>query len=163
MPYISLIGYTNTQGNTYSYLKNAHGDITGTVNASGRVSASFDYDAYGNKLTSQVNPTPFGYSGEYCDAETGLIYLRARYYDPSSGRFISEDPIRDGVNWYAYCAGDPVNFVDPSGESIVSIREFVESRGGIVEWDGFLGQATFELNEQVLVIGRYGDNNYGFE
>lgn len=115
---LSLIGYTDTTKNTYAYLKNAHGDITGTVNASGRVSASFDYDAYGNKLTSQANPTPFGYSGEYYDAETGMIYLRARYYDPSTSRFISEDPIRDGVNWYAYCTGNPVNFVDPSGLAI---------------------------------------------
>ena len=58
---------------------------------------------------------PFRYCGEYQDAETGLIYLRARYYDPTTSRFINEDPIRDGNNWYAYCAGNPVNYWDPSG------------------------------------------------
>ena len=58
---------------------------------------------------------PFRYSGEYYDEETGFIYLRARYYDPTIGRFISEDPIRDGLNWYAYCNNNPVMYVDPSG------------------------------------------------
>lgn len=53
--------------------------------------------------------------GEYFDKETGNIYLRARYYDPGLGRFISEDPIRDGLNWYVYCGGNPIKFVDPLG------------------------------------------------
>ena len=44
-----------------------------------------------------------------------MIYLRARYYDSESGRFISEDPAKDGYNWYSYCGGNPVMFVDPSG------------------------------------------------
>ena len=52
--------------------------------------------------------TPFGYRGEYTDAETGYVYLRARYYDPEMGRFISEDPVRDGMNWYVYCYNNPV-------------------------------------------------------
>ena len=54
---------------------------------------------------------------------SGLIYLRARYYDPSIGRFISEDPIRSnkgGGNWYTYCANNPVRFTDPSGLIITS-------------------------------------------
>ncbi|MBR5236912.1 MAG: RHS repeat-associated core domain-containing protein [Clostridia bacterium] len=54
-------------------------------------------------------------SGEYFDEETGLIYLRNRYYDASTGRFITEDPIRDGLNWYVYCGNNPVMFVDPWG------------------------------------------------
>ena len=53
------------------------------------------------------------------DDESGLIYLRARYYDPGLGRFISEDPIKDGMNWYVYCGGDPVMFIDPSGLTFI--------------------------------------------
>ena len=41
--------------------------------------------------------------------------MQARYYDPTTGRFISEDPVKDGMNWYIYCANDPVNAWDPSG------------------------------------------------
>ena len=60
---------------------------------------------------------PYRYSGEYYDAESGYIYLRARYYDSVTGRFISEDPAFDGANWYAYCGGNPLNRWDPSGQA----------------------------------------------
>ena len=62
-----------------------------------------------------LDDNPFRYAGEYQDLSSGLIYLRNRYYDPSIGRFISEDPARDGLNWYAYCGNNPVNAVDPWG------------------------------------------------
>lgn len=58
---------------------------------------------------------PFRYCGEYYDEESGLIYLRNRYYDPSIGRFITEDPARDGLNWYVYANNNPVNYIDPLG------------------------------------------------
>ena len=56
-------------------------------NASGAVVSTFTYDAYG-KLTASTGSvtTPLGYAGEYTDAETGFIYLRARYYDPATGQ-----------------------------------------------------------------------------
>ena len=78
---------------------------------------------YGGKITPTITDTnPYRYAGEYYDLETGFIYLRARYYDPTLGRFISEDPICDGINWYSYCAGDPVNFVDPWGEDAIVLH-----------------------------------------
>ena len=49
------------------------------------------------------------------------MYLRNRYYDPSVGRFIAEDPAKDGLNWYAYCSGNPIMFVDPWGLDAVVI------------------------------------------
>ncbi len=51
----------------------------------------------------------------YLDEETGFVYLRGRYYDPAAERFVTEDPMKDGGNWYAYCGNDPVNKIDPTG------------------------------------------------
>ncbi|MBR3994307.1 MAG: RHS repeat-associated core domain-containing protein, partial [Clostridia bacterium] len=76
----------------------------------------YDYDAFGNELNIDTTDTnPFRYCAEYFDTETGTIYLRARYYSPVTGRFTQLDPIKDGLNWYAYCVNNPVMFVDPSG------------------------------------------------
>ena len=78
--------------------------------------SSIIYDAFGNQTSDTTGGyNPFRYNSQYTDAESGLIYLRARYYDPSIGRFMAEDPVKDGLNWYAYCAGNPVMMVDPSG------------------------------------------------
>jgi len=62
--------------------------------------------------------------GVYFDSETGNIYLRARYYDPNIGRFISEDPAEDGFNWYVYCGNNPIMFVDPSGLILRAVDEY---------------------------------------
>ena len=103
------------ENNVVNYLvKNAHGDVIKYVGASN--TKHYDYDPYGNELNANPNDTnPFRYAGEYFDAESGQIYLRNRYYSPGTGRFTQEDPIRDGTNWYVYCAGNPVMYVDPWG------------------------------------------------
>ena len=111
---------TNQNGKVVSYLKDWHNNIVGTVKPNGIVVESSDarqtYDSWGNILNS-ADFAPFGYTGEYHDAETGLIYLRNRYYDPETGRFISEDPIKDGLNWYTYCYNNPIVYIDYTGEA----------------------------------------------
>jgi len=97
------------------YLYNGHGDVVQLLDSNYNVVTEYMYDAFGNQLTETTDTNPFRYCGEYYDAETGLIYLRNRYYDTSVGRFISENPIRDGLNWYVYCGNNPVSFVDPLG------------------------------------------------
>ncbi len=61
---------------------------------------------------------PFRYTGREYDSETGLYYYRARYYDPSTGRFLSEDPISfaGGINFYPYVGNSPSNLIDPTGK-----------------------------------------------
>ncbi len=59
-------------------------------------------------------------TGTYTDGSPdgdGLVYMRARYYEPTTGRFVSEDPARDGINWFDYANSDPVNECDQSGKS----------------------------------------------
>jgi RHS repeat-associated protein len=97
-----------------------HQDGLGSVVAlttTGGTDATQRFDAWGNKLASTGAQPRFGYTGREPDAESGLMYYNARYYDPSIGRFVSRDPIglRGGINQYAYVNGNPVNFTDPSG------------------------------------------------
>ena len=127
---------------TYYYLKNAQGDITNIVSATGEKLISFSYDVFG-KVTEVYHTdasivrllTPFGYRGYCYDTFTGLYYLQSRYYDPNTGRFINADDTNYlnvtgtvlGCNLFAYCENDPVNRVDPRGCSYES-----EQKTGII-------------------------------
>ena len=117
-------------GNTRHYYRyNTHGDVIESILSWG-LCYYYRYDAFGNQLNIDPNDTnPFRYCGEYYDAETGFIYLRNRYYDPAIGRFISEDPIQSGLNWYVYCSQNPVNRIDPLGLNDYS-RGYHDPYGG---------------------------------
>ena len=112
----------------YSY--DGHGSVVNISDESGKSIKTYDYDAFGVELNKDANDTNlFRYCGEQYDNETDSIYLRARYYSPSLGRFTTEDPAKDGDNWYSYCAGNPVNGWDPSGLygfSAKSIKEAIK-------------------------------------
>ena len=116
------IHMADKDGTVISYIKDYHGSIVGTANSSGKFLQEYNevvYEAFGN-LWDGETPDNFGYSGEYRDDESGLIYLRNRYYDSRSGRFITEDPAQDGLNWYVYAANNPISFVDPWGLTITA-------------------------------------------
>lgn len=93
--------------------------LSATKNGSNNHNHADWADAKLTPKTQTVDMGYFGYCGEYYDPELDMIYLRNRYYSPGIGRFITEDPARDGANWYAYCNNNPVMFVDPSGEVAV--------------------------------------------
>lgn len=123
--------FQNDRAGSYRY--NAHGDVIGIVEAgSGSIEEikSYDYDIWGNSTEVDSDPNkpfnnPFKYAGEFEDEESGLIYLRARYYDPSSGRFITEDTYGGQVtnplslNLYTYAYNNPISLIDPSGHAPV--------------------------------------------
>ena len=113
---ITGIAAVKTGGEQKIYAKNPHNDIIGQINLSGVLSGAKDFNSFG-ELVSCTSVSGFGYAGEYHDAESGYIYLRNRYYDPDIGRFITEDPAKDGTNWYVYCGNNPVMFYDPWGLS----------------------------------------------
>ena len=136
------------------YLYDNHGDITGMKYGIGEII----YDAFGNQTSDTTGGyNPFRYNSQYTDAESGLIYLRARYYDPSIGRFMAEDPVKDGLNWYAYCAGNPVNFVDPSG-----LEEIVVS-GGRYSYDEDNNFKYNFIEPAIKKLRELKDNNYDGE
>ena len=111
-------------GTDYYYQKNIHCDILRIYNQYGTLYAAYDYDAWGKctikiNISNMANINPFRYRGYYCDKETGLYYLNARYYDPEIGRFISPDSIDyiapnniNGLNLYIYCLNNPIRYVD---------------------------------------------------
>ena len=111
------------------YLYNAHGDVTALTANNGTVTKNYEYNSFGvqKSATDDGDENPYRYSGEYYDAESGYTYLQARYYDPDTGRFISEDPAMDGDNWYVYCGNDPVNMVDPTGMWSGKIHEKISA------------------------------------
>lgn len=83
-----------------------------------RLVQKYTLDSFGNQTGSSGSLTnPFRYTARELDSETSLYYYRARYYDPTIGRFISEDPIRfkGGINLYQYVANNPILLRDPSG------------------------------------------------
>jgi RHS repeat-associated protein len=103
-------------------------DVTGTVQA------SYTYDAYGNIIGLMGTiANPFLYAGQFTDAESGLQYLRSRYYDSSVAAFLTRDPVillDDSAPPYAYADGSPVNEFDPLGlDAVDNAGQFIEGFG----------------------------------
>lgn len=126
--------HTSESGTTaaYYFARNLLGDVIGIYNTSGTKVGGYAYDAWGNcTITLNTNGiatrNPIRYRGYYYDEDTKLYYLNARYYCPEWRRFISPDDTGyldpatpNGLNLYAYCNNDPVNYADPSGNSVIA-------------------------------------------
>ncbi len=92
------------------------GSVRQVLDAAGLPLLTQTFDPYGNPYASTgINESNWGYTGEYQDSN-GLVFLRARYYNPAQGRFGQMDPSRRENNPYRYAAANPINFTDPSGE-----------------------------------------------
>jgi RHS repeat-associated protein len=131
------------------YTFNGRGDVTAmTCYFTADVTRTYKYDAFGNQVAPDPNDTnPFRYNAEYFDAETGKYYLRARFYQPTTGRFTQADPYWNITNmiygtnpfemghgvlrpnpWaimqagslYVYCGNNPIMYTDPTGEFFIS-------------------------------------------
>ena len=117
---MGLISKVTPQGAAYYYHYDNLGSTIAITDSSGNIINKYAYDAFG-KVLSQVEgvANPFKYVGAFgvMDEGNGLLYMRARYYDPATGRFISKDPIgwAGGLNLYAYTGNNPVNRIDPTG------------------------------------------------
>jgi RHS repeat-associated protein len=127
------------------------GTVRQLTNLSGNVTNMYEYDAFGYLLTSTgTTPNNYLYRGEQYDANLGLYYLRARYYNPATGRFLGRDP-EDGIptdpktlHKYIYAGGDPVNAVDPTGRNIEEYPTFTLIVGGsaVGAIEGVVGTAA---------------------
>ncbi len=129
----SAIGFTFIDGSNisdYIYVTNIQGDITKIIDMNGNIVVEYAYDAYGNSIepTGSLASTigeyqSMRYRGYKYDDELGLYYLNSRYYNPEIGRFINADGMLGEVgqlgtnNMYAYCANNPVMYIDNTGHS----------------------------------------------
>jgi RHS repeat-associated protein len=106
------------------YQQDALGSVTSLSNSTGTLAGTYTYDSYG-RLTSSTGTVvnPFQYTGREFDSETGIYYYRARYFDPSAGRFLSEDRLRfgQGPNFYRYVQNNPLSWIDPSGNGTTCV------------------------------------------
>ena len=135
--------------NSYTYLHNGHGDVVALIDSEENVVNRYTYDAFGVVITeTETVDNPFRYASYWYDSETGLYYLMARYYNPVNGRFLSEDPARDGYNWYVYCNNNPLIYVDPNGQFIITTTALViiglATAGAVV--GGIVGNYFAEKN-----------------
>ena len=161
--------FREENGEKMHYISNPRGDVSAYYYSRTRLLPTYTYDAFGNQ-TEASGTDPFRYSGEYYDAESGFIYLRNRYYDPSIGRFITEDPywnvdnmiygdkeykdketkipdmnaIMQSANLYAYCMNNPMKYVDPTGQEGVAVTML---------WDAFFGGGSYKdysYNQEIV-------------
>ncbi len=120
----------------YAFEHNVHGDVVGIFDTEGNLVVKYSYNAWGVPIeivdgngtdvsrdrTHVANKNPYRYRGYYYDVETGLYYLKTRYYDPITCRFINADSYLQTAqgfydkNVFSYCENDPVNRVDTEGD-----------------------------------------------
>jgi RHS repeat-associated protein len=141
------------------------------TNSDGTVSDRYNYDAYGVLLThAGTNNNSFLFAGEQRDSATGLDYLRARYYDPDLGRFISKDPfsgfITDPMSQhdYQYAHANPVRFTDPTG--YFSLGEMGAVMAALGTLSSMAWSAAYIITDENVmaedVYGLYGQWGLGF-
>lgn len=119
---MGLMAMVTDTGNVYTYHFNAVGSTIAMTDSTQAIVNKYSYDEFGNVSANSVEnvPQPFKFVGQYgvMTEPNGFLFMRARYYDPSVGRFISEDPIGfegGDTNLCAYVGNQPVNRIDPSG------------------------------------------------
>ncbi|HEX3044153.1 MAG TPA: RHS repeat-associated core domain-containing protein [Bacillota bacterium] len=105
---------------TNGVVKYYHGDHLGSTrlmtDASGVVVASYKFKPYGEREAySGSFSAEYQFTGKLVNDEVGLSYFGARFYDPETGRFLTQDPAKQGLNWYSYCLNNPINKIDPDG------------------------------------------------
>ena len=117
-------------GSTYIYMYDGHGSVRGLIDAEGKLTDTYNYDAFGVMLErTGETENSYLYCGEQQDDTTGLYYLRARYMNPATGTFTSMDTYGGSVfdptslHKYLYANANPVSYTDPSG--YVSLGEVV--------------------------------------
>ena len=164
----SVIGL-RYNGNDYFFRRNLQGDIISILNTAGQTVVSYEYDPWGNILSTSGSmaatlgaDNPFRYRGYYYDTESGLYYLQTRYYDPAVGRFINADGYTStgqgflGNNMYAYCLYNPISYTDPSG-NVAKEQQIIRSdtEGMVITYQCY--HINYKRPRILPIYGTYGN------
>lgn len=129
-PGAATLSWNLTNKTAGALIANGHSDTVGRLDTAGAIAAPSTYDPFGTRTpgSSTAGATTYlGYQGDWTDPTTGGVRMGARWYEPTLGRFLTQDtadlPVADGgsTNLYAYADANPVNAVDPSGHFAVPI------------------------------------------
>lgn len=118
---------SGTTKNTYYHHTDHLGTTVCITDSSGAVAFECEKDAFGYVRDRNNNSFTPNFTGKLLDQNTGLYYFNARWYDPEMGRFITEDPARDGRNWFVYCKNNPLIFLDYFGTASILQRTINDS------------------------------------
>ena len=157
-------------GSTYIYMYDGHGSVRGLIDADGKLTDTYNYDAFGNMLERTGDTeNSYLYCGEQQDDTTGLYYLRARYMNPATGTFTSMDTYGGSVfdptslHKYLYANANPVTYSDPSGYftladhmSATSISEELDKTESSFAWQffkSFMKKVGYGLIGGALAVG----------
>ncbi|MFN3648770.1 MAG: RHS repeat domain-containing protein [Armatimonadota bacterium] len=137
------------------YVYDGLGSVLGITDSSGTFTSMRKYDVYGvvrSFTGSNGSKHKFvGQLGHPSEDETGLIYMRARYYDPVTGGFASEDPARHGTNWFTYATPNPITYYDRTGKE--SIPSITTGMNGAVSIEGTTIPGLAELSVSGVRVG----------
>ena len=138
------------------YVTDMHGNVVQLLDESGNVTKTYEYDSFGNEVKPEKkDENPYRYCGEYYDKETEEVYLRARYYQPSVGRFITRDTYTGesdeplSLHLYTYCANDGVNKCDADGNAWTWIKN---------KWNAFCDTAQKCYNGAKTYVKKIASN-----
>jgi len=138
-------------GTTSYYHADGLGSITSLSNPAGALAQTYGYDLFGKQTTSSGSLTnPFRFTARDFDTETNLQFSRARYFDPATGRFLSEDPVRfsGGANFYSYVSNNPVYWIDPLGLTEGSPSNLAKRTGIDKIAQGLFGSQVYNFDKQ---------------
>jgi len=146
---------------TVYYYTDPQGTILAVTDATGNIIERRDHKPYGTAMSAGSDGP--GYTGHVADVDSSLIYMQQRYYDPSIGRFLSPDPLRQDVarmgrsSRYGYADGNPFSHIDPDGKETLAV-----GLGGSASWLGGVaaqGSLTFSyrnMNPTTWRLGVFG-------
>ena len=175
---VNVYGNHIISRNGQTLLHNGNGDVTGIL-SNGVIVATYYYDAFGvhTSVTGNVE-NPYRYAGYMFDEETGLYYLKSRYYDPETARFLQEDTYIGStadplsLNLYAYVKYNPLKYYDPTGYASVNINgntiqsqkdsdlfymsALIDAAGGNIYYAN--DKTTYTLNGNTYSVSGYPSN-----